>query len=87
MSRCDIKNEPKPRKVSQSKLVRIAQERFKGEPLETLLPRLVKEKGSIHAAAAELDVAPNAVGYRMKKMGYTPVRAKSEWVLEEATSA
>jgi hypothetical protein len=65
----------------RSKLVKIAESL--GETPETLLPRLVSEKGSIYAAAAELGVAHYAVSKRMRAMGYQPRKiSRVEWVLQ-----
>ncbi len=50
------------------KLAAIALER--GEPLEVLIPRVVRETGSANAAARELDVAQGTILYWMKKLGY-----------------
>jgi hypothetical protein len=41
----------------------------RGEPLEVLLPRLIKEKGSVRAAAEVLEVWPSVVSRWLKRLG------------------
>jgi hypothetical protein len=38
-----------------------------GEPLETYIPRLIAEEGSIHKAAVRAGVYPSAIRYWLKK--------------------
>lgn len=40
------------------------------EPLETLIPRMVAEEGSIHKAAVRLGVYPNSIRHWMKSNNY-----------------
>ena len=40
-----------------------------GETPETLVPRTVREEGSIYGAAVKLGVSRNTIGYWLKKMG------------------
>jgi hypothetical protein len=75
------RQEPELAIPRRTKLVKIADAR--GEKLEDLLPRLVRELGSIHSAAADLGVAPYAVRKRMQQMGYKPQTVnRVEWVQE-----
>lgn len=41
-----------------------------GESIEEMIPRVVKEEGSATRAAQRLGVAPNAIRYWLKKLGY-----------------
>ncbi len=58
------------------------------EPIETFLPRIVREEGSTYRAAAKLGVAPNTVIYWMRKLGYEArMRVVVEWTrIAEAQS-
>lgn len=38
-----------------------------GEPLETLIPRVIREQGSVHKAAIVLGVYPNAIRHWLEK--------------------
>lgn len=38
-----------------------------GEPLESLIPRLIEEEGSIYRAALALGVTPNSIQYWLRK--------------------
>lgn len=43
-----------------------------GEPIEEMIPRIVREEGSTNKAANRLSVTPNAIRYWMVKLGYKP---------------
>jgi transcriptional regulator with GAF, ATPase, and Fis domain len=40
-----------------------------GETPETLVPRTVREEGSVYGAAVKLGVSRNTIAYWLKKMG------------------
>ena len=40
-----------------------------GEPIAQLVPRVIREEGSIYGAAQRLGVAPNTIQYWLKKLG------------------
>jgi hypothetical protein len=40
------------------------------EPLLTLIPRVIREEGSIYKAAVRLDVSPNTLQHWLKKEGF-----------------
>ncbi len=63
--------------VKRGQLLKIAEEM--GEPIETLVPRIVREEGSTYKAAVRLGVAPNTIRYWMLKLGY---RAESTLVVD-----
>jgi hypothetical protein len=52
-------------KTDRMKLIEIE----RGESLEELLPRLIKEKGSVRAAAEALDVWPSVISRWLKRLG------------------
>lgn len=52
-------------------------EKASGEPLDTLIPRVVNEKASQKAAAKELNLAESTVSDWLRKNGYKPV---TQWV-------
>jgi hypothetical protein len=55
-----------------------------GEPLETLIPRIVQEEGAVHRAAVRLGVAPNSINNWLKKHGYRPVTTMTVTWAKEA---
>lgn len=66
-----------------SKLQAVAAER--GISVDELVFRTVEETGSVYKAAVALDVYPNAIRQRMRKMGYKPERRSAViWVKESA---
>lgn len=65
--------------IRAGRLQAIAQEL--GEPIETLVPRMVQQTGSVARAAYALDVSPNSILYWLKKLGYEPHQSSSViWV-------
>lgn len=61
-------------------------QRLFGESLEQVLPRLVKEEGSIQRVAVRLDVFPNAIRHWVKKNGYR-LSSKRTLSLEKVADA
>lgn len=47
-----------------------ARARFGGEPLDTLIPRLLSQEGTIHLTAVALGVYPNAIRHWCKSNGF-----------------
>jgi len=52
-------------------------EKTVGEPLDSLIPRIVNEKGSQKVAAKALNVAESTVSLWLRQNGYT---VKKQWV-------
>lgn len=57
------------------------------EPLETLIPRIVREEGSITKAAHRLGVYPNALQYWMRTNGYRLITRQVADVVKESAPA
>lgn len=63
----------------RGKLLKIAEQI--GEPIDTLVPRMVEEEGSVHRAAYRLNVAPNTIIYWMRKLGFrADTKTVTTWV-------
>lgn len=69
--------------IGRGRLAAIAKDR--GEAIETLVPRIVSETGSVLAAAANLGVAPNTIRYHLTRLGYKAKFVQSVvWERDEA---
>jgi hypothetical protein len=52
----------------------------RNEPLETLIPRLIEETGSVLRASMELGVAPTSIRAWLKRNGYS-IESKQQTTL------
>lgn len=67
----------------KGRLADIACER--GESIDSLVPRIVAESGSIRAAATQLGVADNTIRHHLKRLGYKPKFVQSViWERDDA---
>lgn len=57
-------------------------ERERGEPLEALIPRLIKEEGTVFGAAVALGVHPNTISYWLRKNNLTVETRQTAQVVE-----
>lgn len=56
-----------------------------GEPIEELIPRVVREEGAMYRAAQRLGVAPNTVRYWLKRLGYNTATTSQIELVKENT--